>query len=703
MKNILIVDDDPVSVKIIETILTSMKYTFTSYTNPLIALENAKSQKYDIAIIDFEMPEINGIILGQNLRKLYGESFMILMLTAHEEIEILEQAIEAGINDFFTKPISVNYLKARISIMAKTLENVQKKLEYQNELNKTQDHYRAIFDNSAVGVMVFDMQGNLLEANLTFSKMLGYPILKESREFILQYTHPDDREKLYIYLKYFIQDKKSYGSFFTRYISRSGLIVWTKLSISLVTEGEDHKAYLIIIVEDITEAREYEEELKYYALHDSLTGLPNRNLFLDRLDNLIWRSSNLKNDEREVLFTLVILDIDRFQIINETLGHTLGDELIKSIAERLQKGLSTETTIARMTGDEFAILTEEYKTIQNVNLLIKKIKNLFQNSFFIHSHEITITASLGIKCYTGELQSKSEILRDADTALHRAKQKGINGFEFFTKAMNAESKQALRLENDLRKSLLDGGFELYFQPQLNIKKNQISGAEALIRWNHPTDGLLLPKSFIPLAEKIGLSSNIGKWVIEEAIQIAHKWEKNGLGNLNIAINLSPNQISDHTLIPILKECLSKFPLVKNTLTIELTENVLLHTPDLVIATLQEIKNLGIKLAIDDFGTGYSSLSYFKTLPIDYIKIDKSFIDNILESESDKSIILAINALAHSMRKITVAEGVESKEQLDLLVAMHVDSIQGYFISYPLPENQLLSFLDNYNKNKNFVN
>jgi diguanylate cyclase (GGDEF)-like protein/PAS domain S-box-containing protein len=688
-KQILIVDDDPISLCLMEKMLVYLKYQVVAFESPVKAWENIKNNHYDIIILDLEMPEINGLLLTRKIRNLYSDECIILMMTGHEEVDLLDEALKHGVDDYIVKPIQLKSINIKMYILENQVKKLYERLHYQHELIKSQEHYMAIFHNSSVGVLLMSKSGDIIEYNETLSKITGYLKIGLRDKYLIHCIHKNDTEKLKSFFINLVNDPHKRASIEIRIISRSGLELICKISANMVESlhhPEDN--FVMALIEDITEMKKYEEEIMFNTLHDPLTHLPNRELFFNRLNKLL-----LKDTEGHInYFSVLILDIDRFQLVNETLGHSKGDLLIQKISQRLFGHIEDGDTIARLTGDEFGIITEKYCTVGELTHFVNQLQASLKSPILIDNQEITITTSIGIKVYEGGEESTLNILRDADTALHRAKNKGPSSYSFFIQKMNLESHETLKLENDLRKAIDNHDLELYFQPQLDLHTDKIMGVEALLRWEHSELGQIPPSKFIPIAENAGIIVDIGNWVITEALIKCKQWSNKGINALKISVNFSSMQLKEKNLLPIITEKIKDYAGCSNGLQIEMTESILMENPKEAIEIIISLKKLGIDLAIDDFGTGYSSFSYLKMLPVNVLKIDISFIENITTSESDRSIVLAIISMAHNMKIKIIAEGVETGEQLTLLKDMGCDSIQGYFISKPLREVDFFKFI-----------
>src|ERR1700676_4888192 len=426
--------------------------------------------------------------------------------------------------------------------------------------------------------------------------------------------------------------------------------------------------------EDITEQRRSEVKIEYMAHHDSLTDLANRVLLNERLEQALGRRIH-----REQMVAVHHLDLDQFKAVNDTFGHPAGDKLLKTVADRL-RGLVHETdTIARMGGDEFVIVQAPIKDPAEATALAQNIIQQMSEPFDVGGHQAMIGASVGIAVGPGDGLRPDRLLRNADLAMYRAKGDGRGTFRFFEPAMDLQMQTRRVMEQDLRKALSAGEFELYYQPVLNLASNEISGFEALIRWNHPEKGMVAPAAFIPLAEEIGFIVPIGEWVIRQACATAAQWP----GDLHVAVNISAVQFRSPGLMQVIVGALAASGLHPTRLEIEITETVLLQNKETTLALLHQLRALGIRMAMDDFGTGYSSLTYLQCFPFDKIKIDRSFVKDIMENPGSLNIVRAVTALAHGMGMTATAEGVETSEQLDKITSEGCTEMQGYLFSQPL--------------------
>jgi diguanylate cyclase (GGDEF)-like protein len=438
---------------------------------------------------------------------------------------------------------------------------------------------------------------------------------------------------------------------------------------------------------EISERKSVEGKLAYLAHHDSLTNLPNRVLLLDRLHQVLTRLPWHKR-----LAAVLFLDLDHFKHINDTMGHTAGDLLLVAVSERLQTCVRSGDTIARLGGDEFAIILADIARAEDVTKVAQKIVDTMSGRFVLKDHEFFITASIGISLYPNDGSDAETLLKNADTAMYRAKGQGRNNYQIYSTAMNVNVFERLAMENSMRQALERKEFLLHYQPQVDLNTGQIVGFEALMRWQHPDLGLVSPAKFIPIAEETGLIVPMGEWALRTACAQNKVWQDSGLSPVVVSVNMSVRQFQQKNLVGMVSQVLKETRLDAKYLELELTESVLMQKEEPVIAMLSELHSMGIALSIDDFGTGYSSLSYLNRFPINTLKIDQSFASNITRNRNDTVIVTAIITLAHSLRMKAVAEGVETAEQLEFLRSLQCDRMQGYLFSMPLPADEATKLL-----------
>jgi len=428
------------------------------------------------------------------------------------------------------------------------------------------------------------------------------------------------------------------------------------------------------------------QELTQLALHDTLTGLPNRTLLSDRIEQAIGKVA-----EQGGCFALMFIDLDGFKPVNDAFGHHVGDLLLKAVAARLRGHLHSQDTLARIGGDEFVLLVELQEPDDAMDVAVKQV-NLVSRPYRVAEHDLQLTASLGIVLYPGNGEDQLELLRNADAAMYHAKSAGKNGYSFFDVSMNSNARQQLQLLQDLRMALEQRQFRLHYQPKFDAQACQPIGAEALLRWEHPQHGLLLPDRFIGLAEKTGLIIPIGEWVLDEACRQMRQWLEQGHGDWRMAVNLSALQFCHAGLVDSVARALRENGLPANHLTLEITETTAMHDADASLTVLQRLSDMGVDLSIDDFGTGYSSLMYLKRLPANELKIDRGFVRDLEQDSDDAAIVSAIVALGQALGLRIVAEGVETDGQQDFLTRLGCDSLQGYLLGQPVPAEQFMNNL-----------
>lgn len=569
-------------------------------------------------------------------------------------------------------------------LLAAMISFVTVRILDQRELELSQA--AAILDSTREGVMVTDTQGRILTTNPAFTEITGYSAkeVRYQRAGMLQSGRHDKEFYAALWRQL---GKTGYwqGELYNQRKNGDCYPQW--LTISAVRNASGQTTHYAGVFSDISIIKQSQEKLDYLAHHDALTGLPNRLLLVDRLRLAVQRVKR-RGEKLAVLF----LDLDGFKNINDTLGHSAGDRFLKQIAARLQAQMRGEDTVARLGGDEFMVLLEVGSQLKDVGSVAKKILAALAQPIDIEQRPLVVTTSIGISLYPDDGTTAETLIRNADTAMYRAKERGKNNYQFYNPEFTAHALERFSIEGHLRHALERGEFELYYQPQYSQRRQAIIGAEALLRWNHPEQGMLAPTAFLSVVEEIGMMEALGDWVVSTTCRQLRDWLDQGLAVPCIAVNISASQLNSQRLIDSTRAILTYCQINPTYLEMELTEGAILQNPEKAISTLQSLRDMGVGLAIDDFGTGYSSLSYLKRLPIHKLKIDRSFVLDIANSADDKAIPRAIIALARTLRLEVIAEGVENSEQERCLRDEGCDMVQGYYYSRPLPATGLADLL-----------
>ncbi len=470
---------------------------------------------------------------------------------------------------------------------------------------------------------------------------------------------------------------------------RDGRTVWFESTIAPIHDAAGRLTELVCVSRDVTARKAAELQLAHQAMHDALTGLPNRALFLDRLDHALRRRTRRGTGVLAVLF----LDVDRFKVINDSLGHDAGDRLLVDVAGRLDAALRPADTVARFGGDEFTILCEDVAGELEAVAIAQRVIDLFEEPFDVDGRELFLTTSVGVALAAGSRPAPrrpEDLIRDADAAMYRAKERGKARYELYDAAMREQALRRLELENALRRAIRRDELRLHLQPQIAVTGGALVGFEALVRWQHPERGLLGPAEFIPLAEETGLIVPIGEWVLRRACEEAARWAP---GELLVSVNVSARQLAQADFVDVVASALRDSGLTPGSLCLELTESAVIESGPATLTTLHGLKALGVRLAIDDFGTGWSSLGHLRRFPLDLLKLDRSFVSGLGTAPQDTSIAAAIISLAHALGLTTVAEGIETDEQLAMLTSLGCDLGQGYLIGRPAPRESFDGLLD----------
>ena len=555
-------------------------------------------------------------------------------------------------------------------------------------LRESEARYRATFEQSATGIVHASLDGGILGANRKFCRMLGYEESELAGRTVYDVTHPDDRRTTLASATRLAAEAD--GSFNPeyekRYVRKDGSLMWASVWVSVVRDAGGVPQYFIAMVNDISSRKAAEEKLLRQAHYDALTELPNRVLCFDRLSQALAQAGR-KQWSAGVLF----MDLDRFKVVNDTLGHARGDAVLRMAAQRLAGCVRAGDTVARVGGDEFVVVLAELTSPQHGAVVAKKIVDAMAQPLRFEGQEIYITTSIGIATYPGDGADGDTLVKNADAAMLRAKE-SRNGYQFYTAEMNERAMEKLQLETDLRCALERREFFLHYQPKVSLPGGRVTGMEALLRWNRPGRGAVSPAQFVPILEDCGLIVPVGDWIVDAACAQIRAWRDAGLDAVPVAVNLAAKQFLHHDIGAVIDGALARHGIPGSLLEIEITESDAMACPQQVSAVLSGLKQRGVTVAIDDFGTGYSSLGYLKRFPLDTLKLDRSFVTGLPDDGDDVSIALAVIGMAHSLGLKVVAEGVEKAEQRDFLSAHGCDEMQGYLFSRPVPAQECARLL-----------
>ncbi|MBT0894985.1 EAL domain-containing protein [Geobacter hydrogenophilus] len=527
--------------------------------------------------------------------------------------------------------------------------------------------------------------GRLLYVNEAWQRTLGYTAEEVEAVSFFDMLHPDSREQCCAELQRVVSGD-ALSPMEAVFTAKDGRQVIVEGSLTCA-HGGDAPSVIWSICRDITERKHAEEQLYRLAHHDTLTELPNRILFMDRLQ----QAKALANRYRHQV-AILFLDLDRFKIINDTLGHPVGDRLLQQVAQRIVGCVREVDTVARIGGDEFTIILVNVDTVEDVKRMGQKILKALAAPFNIDTYELFVTASIGISLYPSDGDNLDQLVKKADIAMYCVKGEGRNNVQFYSPQMDANADKRLLLETSLRKALDNREFRVYYQPKVDIVSKRITAMEALIRWEHPILGLVSPGEFIPLAEETGLIIPIGEWVLRTACFQNREWARQGIPPMRVAVNLSGYQFQQKNLLETIRDILDETGLTADLLELEITESVIMQNPDFAVSVLNQLRDLGVHISIDDFGTGYSSLAHLKRFSVNTLKIDKSFVRDVEIDTADAAIATAIIAMGNSLNLKVIAEGVETEGQLTFLSDNKCDEVQGYLFSTPMPPDKVIEFM-----------
>ena len=555
-------------------------------------------------------------------------------------------------------------------------------------LRESEDTLHATFEQAAVGMTVMSLDLRFLRANAKFCEMLGYTLDELLQMHLTDTNPPDTREEAIEFRRRLVEGDVQGGELREkRLLRKDGSLMWVALATSVVRGGDGEPRCFISVIEDITERKQWQTELQQLAHYDVVTGLPNRALVYERLAQGLARAARRRSP-----LGLVFIDVDHFKKVNDTFGHAAGDKLLQEVSARLKQAVRAGDVVGRLGGDEFVVVLMDLAAANDPGAVAQRILRAMHRPFALEGGEVYATASVGVALYPDDSLDLDSLVRNADAAMYEAKKAGRDCFRYYKPEMNARAAHNLHLESELRRAFERDEFELRFQPKVGVASGEITGVEALLRWRHPERGLLNPAEFMHVLEETGLVVRAGAWVLDSVCRELKRWRSRGVRQVPVSVNISARQFRDANLAREIRAVLGRHGVEPGLLEIEITETSLMSGESQVVATLAELKSLGVRVAIDDFGTEYSSLSYLRRFPIDIVKIDRSFVSEIPENREDAAIARAIISMVHSLGLSVVAEGVETRGQLGFLAVLNCDEVQGFLFARPMPASEIEQWL-----------
>ena len=690
---ILIVDDDITARMMASVALEQAGFTVAEAANGQQALDEFAAIRPDLILMDVMMPEMDGYTACQRIRLTdAGAHTPILMLTGLDDLESINRAYEAGATDFATKPINFLLLPHRVLYMLRAKRTA-------DELRASEARLANAQRIAKLGHFEWNVETGQFECSPQIGEIFGLRSGEriDSQEALLRHVFPEDRDVFADMIQTAIHERRRYAV--EHRILRGDDTVRTVYQEGEFITGTDRPGlWLSGTIQDVTERRRMEKQVHQLAFYDGVTGLPNRTFMRRQLAQAL----NMAQRHNRIM-AVMVMDVDHFGRINDTLGHKAGDELLREVARRIvncvrggprdpRTGEAINDTAARMGGDEFAIVLTEVQAAEDAALIARRIREALTPPCVVGDTEVAVTVSIGISVFPIDSRDAESLLKQADAAMRHAKNMGRDRYQFSTATINARAFERLSLENNLRKALAAGQFELHYQPKVRMSDGVPMGMEALVRWRHPDLGMVSPAEFIPVAEETGLIVPLGEWILREACRQVRAWQDEGLPPLIVSVNLSAAQFRQEGLRGLVAGIVGECRLDPAFLELEMTESLLMNDLESSIRLMHDLTSVGLSMSIDDFGVGYSSLSYLKRFPIHTLKVDQSFVRDTPDDADDAAIVTAIIALAHSLRLKVVAEGVEHEAQLQFLKRLRCDAIQGYYFSRPLPPAEFSAWI-----------
>ena len=697
LARILVVDDEPRACQSLKELLKLSGYEAIVASGGFEAIEKLKELRYELILLDLNMPDLSGQKVMEFIHREQIDVDVIIV-SGETTFNHATQALRRGAHDFLRKPYAPDELLRSVSNVLDKRRLQEENKIFQLRLEESESLHRFIVNNSPDMIYLLDQEGKFAFVNERIETLLGFKQDEVIGEHFSNFVFPDDLNQAHDAFNERRTGDRSTQSLELRlrckgcdsprfFESRSVAIELSSIGVYTINNTESKEFIGTYgVARDITKRKQAEELINYQLHHDLLTNLPNRTLFRDRLNMALAQSK--RNGHHVAVF---FLDMDRFKIVNDSLGHFVGDELLQQVAYRLKKGLREGDTLARVGGDEFNLLIPEISSPDDARILAKKILELFKEPFRIGKEEIFVNFSIGISLYPEHGDTREVLIKNADMAMYHVKSSGKNGYAFYAENMKHHYSQTLDIENGLRKALYNNELKVFYQPQVDIQNNKIVGIEALVRWMHPEKGLLSPVDFIRVAEDTGLIVQLGEWVLAKACQDVSRWVMEHGLKLSLSVNISTQQLESQGFVAKVLKIIKQNRLPSNVLELEITESEIMQDMEKAIETLSTLSNKGIRIAIDDFGTGYSSLGYLQSLPINTLKMDQSFVNGI-KTNGDNSIVDAIIAMAKGLNLDLVAEGVETAAQRSYLKQSGCTLAQGYHFSRAVTESELLTLI-----------
>ena len=677
--SIMLVDDRPENLLALEAVLEPLGEKLVQASSGEEALKRLLVEDFAVILLDVQMPGIDGFETATLIKQRdRTRDVPIIFLTAHDKgLDNVFKGYESGAVDYLLKPFDPTILRSKVSVFVDLFRKGR-------ALEESEERFRRSFDDAAIGMALVATDGRWLKVNRSLCEITGYSeeeLLATTTQEITPHAR-DLRADLDRMQQVLSGELRSYR-IEKRLIHAAGHVVWVLLSVSLVRDHDGRPLHFVSHIEDISERKRAEEEASEPSLSDPLTGLANRALLRDHIELGLAR---LRRRPKSV--AVLFLDLDRFKVVNDSLGHAAGDRLLMQVAGRLRTAVRVSDTVARIGGDTFAVLSEELDDERTPIATAERLAEAVATPFDLDGSEAFVTTSVGIAYTSDPGHDPDLLLSSAEAAMYRAKERGKARYEVFDEGMRARARERLDTETALHRAIERGEIRLLYQPVVEFDTDRVSGVEALVRWDHPQRGTIPPEDFVPLAEETGLILPIGRWVLEEACRQAATWENELGASLRMSVNLSATQLGQPDLAEVVHDAIGEAGVNPEAVCLEITESVAMQSAETMSGLLERLKGLGVRLAIDDFGTGYSSLSYLRYFPFDVLKIDRSFVETLGRDPQSGPIVGAVIGLARALDLVTVAEGVETRDQLDELRRLGCDGAQGFLFGAPAGPEEL---------------